>query len=145
MKNSQKLVNLSEKDFSFVCPMKIEDMKEISGGYFCNECEKKVHDVSHMTQEEYKQLVSKTENICVTFKKVATVSLALSLAACTSTQKSESVLLGELDTSCNTEQNKSQIQNPLSPYKGIDSNEVELGGEPLPIKGKIRLPENSKN
>jgi len=92
--------------------MKTEDMTEVEGGYFCGECDKKVHDVSHMNKDEYTQLVSKTENICVTFKKVATVSFALSLAACTSPQKPKPVLMGKIaspNPSCNIKQDKSKI------------------------------------
>jgi len=100
-------IDLSKEDFSFVCPMKTEDMTAIEGGYFCAECDKKVHDVSNMTKCEYTTLVSKTDNICVTFKKVATVSLALSLAACTSSQKPKPVLMGKIvapNSTCNVKQ-----------------------------------------
>ena len=94
-KKSDAPIELSEKDFSFVCPMKTEEMTAVEGGYFCGECDKKVYDVSGMGKDEYAQLLAKTENICVTFKKVATVSLALSLAACTS-DKNKPVLMGKI-------------------------------------------------
>ena len=138
MKNkSDETINLSEKDFSFICPMKTKDMTAIEGGYFCGECNKKVHDVSHMSKDEYRQLVSKTENICVTFKKVATVSLALSLAACTSPQKTKPFMLqGEVaspNPSCNTKQEKVKPKNPLAPYKTPDINESEVSGDITPV------------
>ena len=134
-KKSDELIELSEKDFSFVCPLKTVDMTAINGGYFCDSCEKKVHDVSSMTKDEYRQLLSKTENICVTFKKVATVSLALSLTACTS-QKPIPELSGNVVDSypnCNIEQNKTTI-NPLAPYKVLDINKSELSGDIVPIR-----------
>jgi len=109
-------IDLSKEDFSFVCPMKTEDMTAIEGGYFCGECDKKVHDVSNMTKCEYTTLVSKTDNICVMFKKVATVSLALSLAACTSSQKPKPVLMGKIvapKSTCNVKQD-----NKIEALKG---------------------------
>jgi len=136
-------IALSEKDFSFVCPMKTEDMTAVEGGYFCGECDKKVHDVSGMSKDEYSQLLSKTENVCVTFKKVATVSLALSLAACTSAQKPKPVLMGKIaspNPSCNIKQDKSKTKNPLAPYKALDVNETEVGGEPAPIEALAGVP-----
>jgi len=141
-KNKEELT-LTKEDFSFVCPMKTEDMTTIEGGYFCGECEKKVHDVSHMTKHEYETLVSKTENVCVTFKKVATVSLALSLAACTSPQKPKPVLMGKImapNSTCNIKQDNKKVKNPLAPYKVVDVNESEVGGEPIPVESLAGIP-----
>ena len=95
-KNNNETIELNKKDFSFLCPMQIGDMKSIDGGYFCGECNKKVHDVSGMSKEKYHDLVSKTENICVTFKKVATVSLALSMAASATDNNSSNMMKGEI-------------------------------------------------
>jgi hypothetical protein len=131
-KKNNEPIELSEKDFSFVCPLKTEDMTAIEGGYFCGECEKKVHDVSGMTKCEYDALVSKTDNVCVTFKKVATVSLALSLAACTSPQKPKPVLMGKIaapNSTCQTKPIEPPSKNKLAPYKAIDINKtVEIAG-----------------
>jgi len=38
-------IDLSKEDFSFVCPMKQSEMIEVEGGFFCDKCEEKVHDV----------------------------------------------------------------------------------------------------
>jgi len=117
-------IDLSKEDFSFVCPMKTEDMTTIEGGYFCSGCEQKVHDVSTMTQNEYKTLLEKTENICVSFKKVATVSLALSLAACASPQEQKQMLLGKVvapKSTCNIDTNKTTDKSPEIP-KEADKN-----------------------
>ncbi|HHE06173.1 MAG TPA: hypothetical protein ENK90_03540 [Epsilonproteobacteria bacterium] len=129
-KKNDKPIDLSEKDFSFVCPLQTEDMTAVEGGYFCGECEKKVHDVSGMSKCEYDALVSKTDNICVTFKRVATVSLALSLAACTSPQKPKPVLMGKIASPNSTYQTPPS-KNKLAPYKTIDTNKtVEISGVP---------------
>jgi hypothetical protein len=136
-------IDLNKEDFSFVCPMKTEDMTAIDGGYFCGECDKKVHDVSNMTKCEYDALVSKTENVCVTFKKVATVSLALSLAACTSAQKPKPVLMGKIvapNNTCNIKQDNKEVKNPLALYKVVDVNETEVGGEPVPVETLSGVP-----
>jgi len=131
-KKNNEPIELSEKDFSFVCPLKTEDMTAIEGGYFCGECEKKVHDVSGMTKCEYDALVSKIDNVCVTFKKVATVSLALSLAACTSPQKPKPILMGKIaapNSTCQTKPIEPPSINKLAPYKAIDINKtVEIAG-----------------
>lgn len=140
-KKSNELIELSEKDFSFVCPVQTDDMTAINGGYFCDSCEKKVHDVSNMTKDEYRQLLSNTENICVTFKKVVTVSLVLGMAVCVSAAKTKVPLLGKIkapNTSCNVDNNKTKSSNSLSPYTAVDKNEtvyiegnqtMELGGD----------------
>ena len=133
-KKSNELIELSEKDFSFVCPVQTDDMTAINGGYFCDSCEKKVHDVSSMTKDEYRQLLSKSENICVTFKKVVTVSLALSLAAC-STENNAKTIDFSINKSTSNESN-----NSLKPYNAVDKNQtqiVELGGKVLPKEHTI--------
>ena len=79
---SDNKIDLTEKDFSFECPMKSEDMLEVDGGHHCDKCDKKVHDVSNMTKNEYATFLEKEKNPCVSFKKIVTVSIALSLAAC---------------------------------------------------------------
>lgn len=140
-KKSDELIELSEKDFSFLCSLKTGDMTAINGGYFCDSCEKKVHDVSSMTKDEYRQFLSKTENICVTFKKVVTVSLVLGMAACSSAAKTQVPLLGKIkvpNPSCNVDNNKTKSSNSLSPYTAVDKNQtvyiegnktMELGGD----------------
>ena len=139
-RSNEKQINLKEKDFSFVCPMKIEDMTIIEGGYFCSGCEQKVHDVSDMTQNEYKTLLEKTENVCVSFKKVATVSLLLSVAACASP---EEILLGKIkpNSTSHIDNNKS-----IDLFENVDDKNktirieypqrVELGGKPIAMKKK---------
>ena len=66
--------NLNKEDFSFICPLKTEDMSAVEGGYFCQKCDKKVHDVTKMNHDEFERLKSKSSNLCVTIQKVVAVS-----------------------------------------------------------------------
>jgi len=128
-KKNKTELTLTKKDFSFVCPLKTEDMIAVDSGYFCDKCKKIVHDVSDMTQSEYKTLVEKTDDICVTFKKVATVSLVFSLAACTTAPKVNPPLLGKIvpKNSCTTKQEKPKDADVLAPYKVVDKKrEIEI-------------------
>ncbi len=109
--NNNETIELNKKDFSFLCPMQIKDMRAVEGGYFCGECNKKVHDVSGMTKDAYHDLVSKTENICVTFKKVATVSLALSMAASATDTNSSNIKIGKI--AIPTEVHESSLENNM--------------------------------
>jgi len=135
-------IDLKKEDFSFVCPIKTEDMTAIDGGYFCGECDKKVHDVSKMNVSEYKKLITKTENVCVSFKKVATVSLVLSLAACSSPEKTKAPLLGKIkapNNTCQVDTNKRDKNETIR----IEFNQIdETGGVPVPepLMGVVAVP-----
>jgi len=74
-------INLTPKDFSFICPLSIDELTPIEGGYYCDSCEKKVYDVSHMSKDELTTLQKKTKDLCVSFQKVTTVAVALSTSA----------------------------------------------------------------
>ena len=138
-------INLTKEDFSFVCPLKTADMKVINGGYFCGKCEKKVHDVSNFTNEEFLELSKKSENLCITFKKVATVSLVLGLSACSS------------QTTGKVSQNHQEPQNRLSPSPVVDKNqtikvdrieEPEIAGgmmAPINIPCSAQVPKGGEN
>jgi len=133
-------IELNKEDFSFVCPLKTDDMKPVNGGYFCGQCEKKVHDVSDFTTQEFRELKKKS-NVCVTFKKVAVVSLVLGLSACST---GESRLVGKVAPKepCNADIKPSTSNNRLTPFKVLDKNktikidrveEVNIAGEPMPV------------
>ncbi len=77
MPNSKEKINLTPKDFSFICPLSTDELTPIEGGYHCDSCEKKVYDVSHMTKSEFKTLQEKTKDLCISFKKVTTVAVTL--------------------------------------------------------------------
>lgn len=127
---------LSEEDFSFVCPIKTEEMTVVEGGYHCEGCEKKVHDVSNMTQEEYKTLIDKTDNVCVSFKKVATVSLVLSLAACTTAPKPKApVIMGKIASPTCMVDNKTKTSKMIKIKQQLNS---EVGGTPMPIQPPLK-------
>jgi len=80
MSNDKKL-DLTPKDFSFICPLNMDELTPIEGGYHCDSCEKKVYDVSHMSKSEFQTLQEKTKDLCISFKKVTTVAVALSTSA----------------------------------------------------------------
>ena len=138
-------INLTKEDFSFVCPLKTADMKAVDDGYFCGKCEKKVHDVSNFTNEEFLELSKKSDNLCITFKKVATVSLVLGLSACSS------------QTTGKISQNHQEPQNRLSPFPVVDKNqtikvdrieEPEIAGgkmAPIDIPCSAQVPKEEKN
>lgn len=141
-----KKFNLTPKDFDFVCPLKTTDMKIIDGGHFCQECQKKVYDVSKYTEESFHALAKKENNLCVSFTKVSTVSIVLALSACTTTPTPpQAPLLGKIviedkGATCNT--NKHEKANKLAPFKvpkrnihipkakgtAIDADVVEIAG-----------------
>ena len=126
MKNNQNNnTELRKEDFSFVCPLKTEDMNAIEGGYFCQKCEKKVHDVTDMSQEDFQTLKSKSENLCVTIHKVAAVSLVLGLSACAAPQE-EQRLVGKIapNVSCDGNITQTQRENRLTPFTVADKNQT---------------------
>jgi hypothetical protein len=136
---------LSKEDFSFVCPMKTEDMKAVEEGYFCAKCEKNVHDVSKFTEKEFDVLKASNNDLCVTFKKVAVVSLALGFVACSSPNTTGRI---SKDTSCQSEVDKKNAvkYNRLTPFKTPDNNttiHIERSEE-VNIAGGIGAPPPKK-
>ena len=124
-------IDLNKEDFSFVCPMKQSEMTEVDGGFFCDKCEEKVHDVSDMSKSEYKTLLQSKENVCVTFKRVVATSLAFGLVACAEPKSPKPMLMGKIapNKACQTKPIKPAKDNKLSPYKAIDTNKtVEIAG-----------------
>ena len=161
--NNNENIELNKKDFSFLGPMQIKDMRAVEGGYFCEECNKKVHDVSGMSKEKYHDLVSKTENICVTFKKVATVSLALSMAASATDTNSSNIKIGKIaiptevhESSLENNNSKNMVDEVFtgdimlveSPQEDVaeDNNTLPKEKSPLieQLKGKVARPKKNK-
>ena len=114
MPNNKEKINLTPKDFSFICPLSMDELTPIEGGYHCDGCEKKVYDVSHMSKSEFKTLQEKTKDLCISFKKVTTVAVALGASGWVAAADTNST------TSSITIQQKS---NSLFPYG---------------VKGKVR-------
>jgi hypothetical protein len=138
MKKTNKL-SLTKKDFSFVCPLDVDAMKAIDGGHFCDSCEKKVYDVSEFSTNQYQSLIENKKDICISFKKIATVSLALSLSACSNVKATP--LLGKLvvknptktSISCSTKIPKDN--NTSKPFiKKKEETHLRTAGVPAPIK-----------
>ena len=122
MEDNNCKVNLSEKDFEFICPIQTSDMTAIDGGYFCDKCEKKVHDVSNHTYSELDRLKAKNSGLCINFKKIVTSTLILNATLCVA-----------IDT---------RGENRLAPLSKFTSNQpisfedrkaVVMGGMPMPI------------
>jgi hypothetical protein len=131
-------ISLTKEDFSFVCPLKTEDMNVVDGGYFCGKCEKKVHDVTDYTEEEFGSLKQKSDNLCITIKKVAAVSLVLGLSAC-STQTTGKI---SSNPKCNTPIKENNNTNRLRPFPIVDKNQtitIDRTEEPE-IAGGIMAP-----
>jgi len=136
-----KKTTLTKEDFSFVCPLKTEDMNVVDGGYFCAKCEKKVHDVTNMSQEDFQTLKENSKDLCVTIKKVAAVSLVLGLSACASPKP----LTGKIATNspCDSNITKGNHNNRLAPFTVVDKNQtitIDHVAEPQ-IAGGITAPE----
>ena len=131
-------IELDDGDFSFVCPLKTSNMKKVDGGHFCDKCEKKVYDVSDFTPNEFKEFQSNNSDVCISFKKVAIVSLALSLSACSSTYSHKvGKMVERLPTKTDT--NKTEVDKKIKPFKSskkikVDRVDVvELAGVPVPV------------
>ncbi len=141
---TEKPTPLNRDDFSFICPLKTEDMHSVEGGYFCQKCDKKVHDVTHMNQDEFQTLKAKSTNLCVTIQKVATVSLILGLSACAKPPQ-EQRLTGKIasNISCDTNITKPPKKNRLAPFSMVDKNETLIINEIAEpqLAGGISMPQ----
>ena len=125
MKDDKIKIELSEKDFEFICPVQTKDMQVINGGYFCSECEKKVYDVSAYTQDEFDTLKNNHSGLCMNIKKIVTTTLILNSALCVASTSSLENSFG------------SKRENKLAPFSQLNLEqpiflehlkEVELGG-----------------
>jgi len=134
-------ITLSKEDFSFVCPLRTEDMSVVDGGYFCGKCEKKVHDVTNMGQEDFQTLKRNSENLCVTIHKVVAVSLVLGLSACSSSKP----LTGKIasNSPCDANVTAYPTKNRWAPAPVVDKNQtitIDHVAEPQ-IAGGMMVPE----
>jgi len=131
-------ITLTKEDFSFVCPLKTEDMNIVEGGYFCGKCDKKVHDVTNMKQEDFETLKENSTNLCVTIHKVVAVSLVLGLSACTSSEP----LTGKIAPNTSCDANITRATNRLVPFNMADKNKtitIDHVAEPQ-IAGGMMIP-----
>ncbi len=75
---------LTEKHFSFKCPMNWDEMEVSSNGRFCSKCQKEVFDLTNCSIDEVIALQRKHGPICGSIRvmQAATVAISLSAAAC---------------------------------------------------------------
>lgn len=78
------MIRLTEKDFSFKCPMSWDAMEDSANGKFCSKCRKEVFDLTNCSTDEVEALQAKYGSICgsVRVAQAAVVALSLSAAAC---------------------------------------------------------------
>ena len=129
MKKDNKIA-LEKEDFSFVCPLKVDDMTSVDGGHFCGSCEKKVYDVTNFSKDEYKSLLNSQKDVCISFTKVATLSLALTFSACSNNKPLVGKVVPKIDI-------KSNISCDINSSKVVDDIEpITTAGIPAPIESK---------
>lgn len=75
---------LTDKDFSFKCPMSWDEMETTDKGKFCSKCSKEVFDLTDFSTDEVRALQEKHGSICgsIRIAQAAVVALSLSAAAC---------------------------------------------------------------
>ena len=84
---------ISEKNLSFVCPMKWDEMAESNNGRFCEQCRREVFDLTDCTIEEVIALQRKHGSICGAVRAsavVATAAAAIGLSGCKTTGSTDS-------------------------------------------------------
>jgi hypothetical protein len=75
---------LTEKNFSYKCPMNWEEMQVSANGRFCNQCQKEVFDMTNCSIEDLLALQQKHGSICGSIRLMgaAAVAASLTMAAC---------------------------------------------------------------
>lgn len=79
---------LTEKHFAFKCPMNWNEMEVSGSGRHCGKCRKHVFDLTNCSLDEVIALQRKHGPICGSIRvaQVAAVAVAISAAACQSSQ-----------------------------------------------------------
>jgi hypothetical protein len=72
---------LQPHHFTFKCPLKLSDLDQSNGGYYCNQCRKDIHDLTDCSLDEIRDLQRRKGAICG-FIRVVGVSSMMGLAAC---------------------------------------------------------------
>lgn len=75
---------LTDKHFSFKCPMDFNAMASSQNGVFCSKCSKEVFDLTDCSLEEVIALQQKHGKICglIRMMPLAATAVTLSAAAC---------------------------------------------------------------
>jgi hypothetical protein len=93
---------LTDKNFSFKCPMNWDAMQATDNGRFCGKCQKEVFDLTNCSLDEVRALQLKHGSICGSIRVMgaAAVAISLSTAACQKeNQKPDSVrTVGEIQS-----------------------------------------------
>jgi hypothetical protein len=115
---------LTEKNFSFKCPMNWDAMQPSENGRFCSQCQKEVIDLTNCSLDEVRALQQKHGSICgsVRVAQVAVVALSLSAAAC---KEKKPDMVGKIAAPPSA---PSQVEHPPA-----------QGGAPV-IKGEVYIP-----
>jgi hypothetical protein len=130
---------LTEKDFSFVCPMVWDEMPKSANGRFCAGCRKEVFDLSSCSVGEVRELQRKHGSICGSIKVVraAAVAASLTAAACQDGGMTRT-------TGTPLPPPKDQSENPNRTLGEIAAPPEEKPAQQPMVLGKICLPEESK-
>lgn len=78
------MVRLTEKNFSYKCPMNWSEMEASANGRFCSQCQKEVFDLTNCSIDQVRALQQKHGSICGSIRLMgaAAVVASLSMAAC---------------------------------------------------------------
>lgn len=122
---------LTDKDFSFKCPMSWDDMKTTANGKFCSKCRKEVFDLTNCSVDEVRDLQDKHGSICGSIRvaQAAVVALSLSTAAC---QKMERTTGAPLPMPDNAKGSQTKSDNKANTKPVQPENPPRLMGEICP-------------
>lgn len=120
---------LTDKDFSFKCPMSWDDMENSANGKFCSKCRKEVFDLTNCSTDEVRALQEKHGSICGSIRvaQAAVVALSLSAAACQKTEPTTGTPRRIAPPSNNTKASNKVDPKPVQP-----ENAPRLMGEICP-------------
>ncbi len=120
---------LSDKDFSFKCPMSWDAMDDSANGKFCSKCRKEVFDLTNCSVDEVHALQDKHGSICgsVRVTQAAMVALSLSAAACNQQERTTGTPLPIPPSSVTDKNTHGAATKPISP-----TNPPRLMGEVCP-------------
>ncbi len=113
---------ITEKHFSFKCPMDFTAMKPSENGVFCDRCSREVFDLTDCSIDEVIALQRKHGRICgsIRLMPLAATAVALSTAACSSQMG------GSVEVSCppGSNGNYSVDADGHRHYEGVSGGEV---------------------
>ncbi|MEK7949614.1 hypothetical protein [Luteolibacter soli] len=114
---------ITDKHFSFKCPMDFTAMAPSANGVFCSKCSKEVFDLTDCSIDDVIALQRKHGRICgsIRIMPLAATAVALSAAACSSPGS-----LGSAPVSCPAEPtgNYSVDADGHRNYEGVSGGEV---------------------